>query len=77
MNVRSLIKLKDFTLINDYAKNGDNPYTYKIEIWHGDEVHPYHESAPFTKEELSSWLLNVSKLYNYLISEIKYDENNT
>lgn len=70
MNVRSLIKLKRFTLTTGHHHNADNPYTHKVEIWHGDEAHPYHETASFTKDELLLWLANISQLYGYLVEQI-------
>lgn len=70
MNVRALIRLREYSLKIDDVKHADNPYIYKIDVWHGDDIHPYHESASFTKEELEDWLYNVNKLCEKIHGEL-------
>lgn len=71
MNVRALIKFTKARLTKIEGQNADNLYTYKVDVWHGDDSYPYHESAIFTKDELSSWMKSVEELHSYLTDAIK------
>lgn len=73
MNVRSLVKLQNFSLKYEEQSNPDNFYVYKVEIWHGDQVHPYHESCSFTKEELMKWIENLNKLSKSFSMQINHE----
>lgn len=54
MNIRSLIKLIkcEIATVSTEQRNYDNPYEFKLNIWHGSSEAPYHEYVAFTKQEL-------------------------
>ncbi len=68
MNIRSLIKLvkSEVSSVPFGDRNYDNPYEYKLEIWHGPIEMPYRECVNFTPEEIDDLIVNIEKLYSEL-----------
>lgn len=62
MNMRNLIKLQRVNIDDKVIRDYDNPYEYKLEIWHGTEDAPYHEAVYFTQAEIKSFLTNIMKV---------------
>lgn len=62
MNIRNIIKLQRVQLTEATKRDYDNPYEYRLEIWHGTEDSPFHEAVYFTPIEIKAFLTNFLKL---------------